>query len=231
MSWQTGRARSGGAKVAVHLTHSTNVAFCLTAPCICANRTSHTFSRRVQVFVSGATRAERACRRPSTCISASACTHGARIQALSARRRIETPSRTAVALASVPTDCVQARQTRGASRIRLQVVIGRACTAVAALRRRHRRILTSQARVAFASMPFCCCKASCAARTRCSSIRILIRRPSCAVCTHRSGCWCVLSSRAIRACSSVALRRSKPSQARHARCRGIGVMICGAFCA
>ena len=98
-------------------------------------------------------------------------------------------------------------------------------SAVATLRRRCSRILTRQAHVAFSRMPFCCCKPSCAAHTRCRSVRVLISRAGCAIRTRISRWLRVLASQTRHAWTCVAFLSSKPSQARYARSRCVVVVI------
>ena len=98
-------------------------------------------------------------------------------------------------------------------------------SAVATLRRRCSRILTRQAHVAFSRMPFCCCKPSCAAHTRCRTVRVLISRAGCAIHTRISRWLRVLTSQARHAWTCVAFLGSEPSQARHARSRCVVVVI------
>ena len=102
-------------------------------------------------------------------------------------------------------------------------------SAVATLRRRCWCILTSRAHVAFSRVSSCCCKPSCAAHTRRSSVRVLIRRAGCAIRTRISRWLRVLASQTRHAWTCVAFLSSKPCQARYARSRCVVVIICTAL--
>ena len=102
-------------------------------------------------------------------------------------------------------------------------------SAVATLRRRCWCILTSRAHVAFSRMSSSCCKPSCAAHTRRSSVRILIRRAGCTIRTRISGWLCVLAGRTRHARTCVTCLSSEPSQARYARSRCIVVVVSSAL--
>ena len=98
-------------------------------------------------------------------------------------------------------------------------------SAVATLRRRCWCILTSRAHVAFSRMSSCCCKPSCAANTRRSSVRVLIRRAGCAIRTRTSRWLCVLAGRTRHARTCVASLSSEPGQTRYARSRRVVVVV------